>query len=543
MLKLLPKEQNITIEASANEVYRFVNWYKVPNIYASTLLEDYDFFKEIFENHSYGPLNSGSAIYVDTNCKDNDLYIARYQAQVVFHDIHAMVIDTGEDWYDCGASIPNVEPMEKPSGSGAKFIGWVDFEDENVSELVDYLAITSAQLQKLKNEGRFYQSGDVITKALSLYPVYTDVISKIYTVLEGNEQDSIDDLTLREGVGRTWVTMDEDGIPMICVESMGNSSLEEKGYRFLGWYDEGGNRISDKLKHTLKDVDLTKQDSYTYTAKLEYRVDYYSETKDVVETVDTQPYASIWHTYQEVFFDLKDVPLDGEDTFSHWANIRKEDKCNGCSNQISQDHKVTTPMAVYAHISGSSGHDILITSDFPGSGTLSNRGNPGLSGEFAVNMLVNSGYHFLFWAGEGGEAKWTDVFGETTWQPSGIYLTTRDYYFKAHLNADVTYYTADQSTILETVTRHYKETVYLESDQTHTYTYPISGKEISGKVDVSEKTPLAPMQAPTASTFSSCASTANLVREPASRETALISTVPSKISGTCISNKRLTKPG
>ena len=55
--------------------------------------------------------------------------------------------------------------------------------------------------------------------------------------------------------------------------------------------------------------------------------------------------------------------------------------------------------------------------------------------------------------------------------------------------------------------------------------------------------PRGPMHAPTGSTFSSLLQTAIFVRAPASRLMALISTVPSKISGTSISNMRLTRPG
>ena len=54
------------------------------------------------------------------------------------------------------------------------------------------------------------------------------------------------------------------------------------------------------------------------------------------------------------------------------------------------------------------------------------------------------------------------------------------------------------------------------------------------------RAPWAPMHAPTGSTFSSLDQTAILVRTPASRLMARISTVPSKISGTSISNIRLT---
>jgi hypothetical protein len=45
--------------------------------------------------------------------------------------------------------------------------------------------------------------------------------------------------------------------------------------------------------------------------------------------------------------------------------------------------------------------------------------------------------------------------------------------------------------------------------------------------DFATRAPLGPMQAPTASTSESLLQTASFVLEPASRETALISTVPS----------------
>ena len=51
------------------------------------------------------------------------------------------------------------------------------------------------------------------------------------------------------------------------------------------------------------------------------------------------------------------------------------------------------------------------------------------------------------------------------------------------------------------------------------------------------------MQAETGLTLASRLDTAILVRVPASRAMALTSTVPSKISGTSSSNRRLTRPG
>ena len=55
--------------------------------------------------------------------------------------------------------------------------------------------------------------------------------------------------------------------------------------------------------------------------------------------------------------------------------------------------------------------------------------------------------------------------------------------------------------------------------------------------------PIGPMQAPFADTSGLCDSTAILVRWPASRATALISTVPSAISGTSSLNNFSTRPG
>ena len=55
--------------------------------------------------------------------------------------------------------------------------------------------------------------------------------------------------------------------------------------------------------------------------------------------------------------------------------------------------------------------------------------------------------------------------------------------------------------------------------------------------------PLAPTHAPTGSTFGSLEDTAILVRWPGSRAHALISTMPSAISGTSSSNSRFTSPG
>ena len=496
-----------TLIAEAEAGYKFDGWYKVSDMPATSMAEDHGYFDSIFMSGS--PIVDAEARYSDVPCEDNDLFIARYQAKVLFHDINGNVlgvdgaVDENEedDWYYYEAKLPAVEPKNRPEGSGARLIGWTTVKSSEAGG--GYSAITSLDLAELNRNGTFYETGDPVTKTLSLYPVYTDLISKVYTVLEGHEQDALDDPTQRNGVGTTSVTVGDDGYPVIQVV-LDNTD----GYRFLGWYDEVGNLISTSEIQSLVGVDLTEKDSYTYTARLEYRVDYYSETKGDVAELDGIPYASIWHKYQEIFQYIKDVGMDAEDAFSHWAWSVKEEACDSCSDEVDMNYEVVSPIKVYAHVTGNSGHDILITTDFPNSGVLTNGGDPGSGNSFWVQIEKYDGYNFLFWAAENkrtiGTSDWQETCTDTYYLAEGSgYRADWIYRFEAHLNADVTYYKSDQSTALETSTRIYGEKVILkegtdfaagEGGVTHTYTYPISGDGIPDKTDFSEATPTAEAQ-------------------------------------------------
>ena len=65
----------------------------------------------------------------------------------------------------------------------------------------------------------------------------------------------------------------------------------------------------------------------------------------------------------------------------------------------------------------------------------------------------------------------------------------------------------------------------------------------SSRVTACTRLPFIPTQDPTGSMRSSLLSTAILLRVPGSRATALISTMPSSISGTSAANKARRKPG
>lgn len=107
-----------------------------------------------------------------------------------------------------------------------------------------YAAITSPELAELKNAGAFYPAGTEITVLgpADFYPVYSDYVSNIMTVFEGNERDELDDKTQRAGVGKTVVKVEtaEDGTGVYTVQvcDVDNKPLSEDGalpdgYRFL----------------------------------------------------------------------------------------------------------------------------------------------------------------------------------------------------------------------------------------------------------------------------------------------------------------------
>ena len=97
---------------------------------------------------------------------DNDLFIASYQAQVLFHDVKGAVItaetgvenaDTSADWYRYGANITPAIPKAAPSSSSATFIGWTNKPSSATSGA--YESIASGDLTALKSDGRFFRSG------------------------------------------------------------------------------------------------------------------------------------------------------------------------------------------------------------------------------------------------------------------------------------------------------------------------------------------------------------------------------------------------
>ncbi len=198
-------ESTTSITATENDGYRFVSWYKVPNVTISAADSEHNYYDEIFSQY---PVYSNEKELRDAYIEDNDLFVAYYQTKITFHDINGKFVDpatndsrdeSGEnDWYDFNSEIPIVNPNEKPSSPTARLVGWTTTKSSESGG--GYSSITSSELISLKNSGTYYETDDKITKSLDLYPVYMDLISNITTVFEGNEQDSINDISQRAGV-------------------------------------------------------------------------------------------------------------------------------------------------------------------------------------------------------------------------------------------------------------------------------------------------------------------------------------------------------
>ena len=108
--------------------------------------------------------------------------------------------DKSTDWYRYGVGLTPVAPADRGAlSASATFIGWTTKPSGEEGMHGGYAAITSPELAELKNAGAFYPAGTEITVLgpADFYPVYSDYVSNIMTVFEGNERDELDDKTQR----------------------------------------------------------------------------------------------------------------------------------------------------------------------------------------------------------------------------------------------------------------------------------------------------------------------------------------------------------
>lgn len=512
----------------ANGGYRFMGWFREPGVKVNRIDHDSSWFngktdadavkagKQVQKNEAH----EKTSTYTADNAKGaeafkgNDLFIASYEAQVLFYNVKGKTLswqsgeehDKSTDWYRYGVGLTPAAPADRGTlSASATFIGWTTQPSGEAGMHGGYAAITSPKLAELKNAGAFYPAGTEITVLgpTDFYPVYTDYVSNIMTVFEGNEQDATDDQTRRDGVGKTDVKVEtaEDGTSAYTVQVLdvsGKAISEEgqlpDGYRFLGWYENKGTedaplevRVSRDPSYTLPaDVDLTAP--HTYIARFEYRVDYYVRAYTNHEFTDSKLLCSVWNRYQTPFEENVGSTFVRENVV-HWGPEHVDhgikDSYETCGTRFTKETLVVSPLNAYSHnVKNDAGADTLknlyADTDFPGAATLSDTWT---SASLNVTVKpVNDRYRLNFWTLERDGEYWTYVKNPI----ESMVRTDKKYYVRAMITTDVNFYNKGDN-VVRTATRRYEsnllQTKVNGADPTFTYYYP----HVNKSVKVAEK--------------------------------------------------------
>lgn len=508
--------------SEANGGYRFMGWFREPDVRVNRIGQDNSWFdgktddaavkdgKRVQDNTKHETTSS----YAADNGKDhaksegfkgNDLFIASYEAQVLFYNVKGETLnwkdgkahDQSTDWYRYGVGLTPAAPADRGGLSKtATFIGWTTQPNDDKSMNGAYAAITSPQLADLKNQGAFYPAGSEITVVgpTDFYPVYSDYVSNIMTVFEGNEQDELGDVTQRVDVGNTHVDVQpgENGTSSYTVQvrDVNNKPLSDggtlpDGYRFLGWYENKGTedaplevRVSRDPSYKLPvDVDLTVP--HTYIARFEYRVDYYVRAYANDEYTKSELLCSVWNEYNTPFNDQVGTSYVRENV-AHWGSehVNHGDK-NAYRGECAEGYydsnkRIVAPMSAYSHnVRNDTGADtlknVLVDTDFPGSGTIDD--------EKVINALKytftpsNDRYSLKFWTLERSGGRWTYLNNPVK---ASIDYTSK-YRMRAMVTTRVDFYKKD-GTVYKETTRRYESNLLQkksgEEDPHYTYKYP-----------------------------------------------------------------------
>lgn len=508
--------------SEANGGYRFMGWFRESDVRVNRIGQDNSWFdgktddaavkdgKRVQDNTKHETTSS----YTADNGKDhaksegfkgNDLFIASYEAQVLFYNVKGETLnwkdgkahDQSTDWYRYGVGLTPAAPADRGGLSKtATFIGWTTQPNDDKSMNGTYAAITSPQLADLKNQGAFYPAGSEITVVgpTDFYPVYSDYVSNIMTVFEGNEQDELGDVTQRVDVGNTHVDVQpgENGTSSYTVQvrDVNNKPLSDggtlpDGYRFLGWYENKGTedaplevRVSRDPSYKLPaDVDLTVP--HTYIARFEYRVDYYVRAYANDEYTKSELLCSVWNEYNTPFNDQVGTSYVRENVV-HWGSehVNHGDK-NAYRGECAEGYydsnkRIVAPMSAYSHnVRNDTGADtlknVLVDTDFPGSGTIDD--------EKVINALKytftpsNDRYSLKFWTLERSGGRWTYLNNPVK---ASIDYTSK-YRMRAMVTTRVDFYKKD-GTVYKETTRRYESNLLQkksgEEDPHYTYKYP-----------------------------------------------------------------------
>lgn len=509
------------VSSDANEGFRFQGWFRNKGVTSNHIQQGkHAFFDPMVPPEPNGEQASAELEHVATNSgtgadegaqfSDNDLFVAYYQAQVLFHDVKGDVIDkdssateatpqTDDDWYNHQDALPGVgEPKadreggeNAPVAGAAKFLGWTTQKNKVTGG--GWPDVTTPELNAMKASGTFFEGGEPIERPMDLYPVYASLGANINVIAEGHELDSTSsDVNVREGVAQATVTA-KDGKYELGINGLSAEGALPDGYRFLGWYEvkqnangepvykekpdvvynaagdrstayqyEFGRKLSgDPVVTIPDDVDLTQK--HYYYARFEYRVDYYASAYlmgGIAEWESPRLYTERWKTYCSSFDKLRG-PEFYRETIDHWSlnemiggHVSGDDAATLLAGGIVAHHIVN------GHNEKTSGgvYDIVATFDFPNSARIYMSGNPdniGKNFELKAEPTDPAGFKFIGWSWQQNSNEGTSP--NNPWETGAHFTKPNRYSYEAHLVAQVRFVDAGENVGDKVVSRAYSD--------------------------------------------------------------------------------------
>lgn len=509
------------VSSDANEGFRFQGWFRNKGVTSNHIQQGkHAFFDPMVPPEPNGEQVSAELEHVATNSgtgadegaqfSDNDLFVAYYQAQVLFHDVKGDVIDkdssateatpqTDDDWYNHQDALPGVGESKAdreggenaPVAGAAKFLGWTTQKNKVTGG--GWPDVTTPELNAMKASGTFFEGGEPIERPMDLYPVYASLGANINVIAEGHELDSTSsDVNVREGVAQATVTA-KDGKYELGINGLSAEGALPDGYRFLGWYEvkqnangepvykekpdvvynaagdrstayqyEFGRKLSgDPVVTIPDDVDLTQK--HYYYARFEYRVDYYASAYlmgGIAEWESPRLYTERWKTYCSSFDKLRG-PEFYRETIDHWSlnemiggHVSGDDAATLLAGGIVAHHVVN------GHNEKTSGgvYDIVATFDFPNSARIYMSGNPdniGKNFELKAEPTDPAGFKFIGWSWQQNSNEGTSP--NNPWETGAHFTKPNRYSYEAHLVAQVRFVDAGENVGDKVVSRAYSD--------------------------------------------------------------------------------------
>lgn len=551
---------------SRNEGYRFMGWYRSRDVQVNDIAENHDLFTT--PNRTLNTADGDDGLISDTyevqnnadytktsytldvnkpatdegegnktDYYDNDLYLAYAQAQALLHDVSGNLVAPGtgtsdselsNDWYDYGQTLTlptSIASDADKVSDTAILAGWTTIKNSVDTYEGAYVGITSDALNNLKNQGEFFEAGSEfkVVEPENLYPVYTDLISNVKVIFEGNERDAADEegfpgnnnVAKRDGFGQAYVRVDNtdagnpryyvaiddldmadtgtvdgklDKGPISSSYTDPDTDTQRATVRFLGWYEtvtgddksEISVRVSDSPVFYLDDVDLTQE--HTYTARFEYCIRYWWDAD--ASGNQEKPYSEDWVEYKDPRYDPH---VSGtNDHFTGWktgaknsdevlnANDNPDYQINGNENStvVKEHYGPLSFHGTWADTDGvGTNVDIKVVTDFPTGPQFTVFFGGTAYDDVRVVMPQENGFNFHLWAAD-STSNWRDASEGADWKVEAgtgwglIY----HYGFIGHVTADVTFHgKPSDNANSTTVERRYEKPVMQADAGTYKY--------------------------------------------------------------------------